>query len=101
MSVDNICGRFRGEMYLWNMWCRNIAQKKKRDIAPAINLIPTVIKGNYYFIATKRDVNVTRDPSRIAISATKSNGDFVMQANKVAPANFSKTLQEEEPTGSI
>lgn len=38
---------------------------------------------------------------RIAISATKSNGDFVMQANKVAPANFSKTLREEEPTGSI
>lgn len=55
-----------------------------------------MIKGNYYFIALKRDTNITAQPSRTAtISAAKSNGDFVMQANKVAPANFSGTLREE------
>lgn len=89
MSVDNICGRFRGETCIYEIYVEITVRKKT---APAINLIRTVIKGNYYFIATKRDINVTRDPSRIAILATKSNGDFVMQANKVAPANFSKTL---------
>ena len=35
-------------------------------------------------------------PSRtVSILAAKSDGDFVMQANKVAPANFSRTLREE------
>lgn len=92
MSVDNICSRFRGETCIYEIHVEISPRKKKRCIVPAINLIRTVIKGNYYFIATKRDVNVTRDPSRIAILASKSNGDFVMQANKVAPANFSKTL---------
>lgn len=42
---------------------RSEREKKIRDTAPAINLIRTVIKGNYYFIAMKRDVNVTDDPS--------------------------------------
>lgn len=54
----------------------------------AINLICATIKDNYYFIALKRDV-------KAAISAAKSDGDFVMQANKVAVANFSRTLREE------
>jgi len=60
-----------------------------------------MIKGNYYFIALKRDANVTAQPSRTAtISAAKNGGVFVMQANKVAPANFSRTLREES-TGSM
>lgn len=61
---------------------------KKRLIMSAINLICATIKDNYYFIALKRDV-------KAAISAAKSDGDFVMQANKVAVANFSRTLREE------
>lgn len=58
-----------------------------------------MIKANYYFIAPKKGRKCYARPSRtVTISSAKS--DFVMQANKVAPANFSRTLQE-EPTDSM
>lgn len=60
-----------------------------------------MIKGNYYFIAPKMDANVTRNPlGPLRFRAVKSDDDFVMQANKVAPANFCRTLREES-TGSM